>query len=267
MDQLRAPVIRLPEEPPPFAADQPSERRFIYLRPPHMNVIITPARPPGVGCGGGAGAPLLHFQLAPPPPLPPSAHSVSRPSSLPTVFFRCWSLRRARYYLTAVMGGGWGASERARGEVREGGQGREREKKKKEKKKLPGSYSPHSAGRRAAQLHHTWGEQSAWQRSREGERGRKREREQERAEHLVSEWTTCSAEWGGCGGLSETTPSNAESRARVSLGALNKVLFTFDGSGGAEWKGRGHTQGHAGEENFFQVFPLLHLHATQRKFV
>lgn len=238
MDQLRAPVIRLPEEPPPFAADQPSERRFIYLRPPHMNVIITPARPPGVG------APLLHFPLAPPP-----AHSVSRTSSLPTVFFRCWSLRRARYYLTAVMGGR--ASER-RGKRGRAGEG-ERKKKRKRKKKAPwilfstlgraasGSVTPH-LGRTISLA--------------KVERGRGSERERNT---LSVSGRPVRLSGGGGGaerdnsiqcrkllrGQAKQQPSS--SRASVFLGALNKVLFTFDGSGGAEWKGRGHTQGHAGE--------------------
>lgn len=79
MDQLRAPVIQLPEEPPPFfppfAAHQLSERRFIYLRQLHMNVIITPGRPLGVRGGG--------FPLTPPTPLPsPPTVSADLPSSL-----------------------------------------------------------------------------------------------------------------------------------------------------------------------------------------
>lgn len=69
MDQLRAPVIRLPEEPapflPPFVAHQLSEHRFIYLRQLHMNVIITLGRPSGVGVRfGGRWASFLPFSTA-----------------------------------------------------------------------------------------------------------------------------------------------------------------------------------------------------------
>lgn len=112
MDQLRAPVIQLPEEPPTFAVDQPSERRFIYLHPPHMNVIITPARPPGVGCGGRVGAPLLHFALAPPLPPPPPTVSVDLLPLFPSDrLLQVLKPKEGSLLSHHCRGGGWGASE------------------------------------------------------------------------------------------------------------------------------------------------------------